>query len=277
MASAANKILLRDDKFDGNFIVEALSELVGTSILACVATFGNHLGVAGPIVVGLTLLVLVTVFGGLGGAHVNPAVSIAALVAQRISVVRCGIYILMQIVGSFIGGGLARGLNSAGPFPPGVVNTKGQAFAGEMIGTFILVMTVLMVTHERFGNKYGGTAPILIGMSLAVGASVAASVSGGCLNFAVYLGPTIVARNDFSNFWIYLVAPIAGGCLAAVLSYLWNIHKKDDASIITADQTVNDLGEINAQSGMKLNEIIETTTPPPPPPPKSSFPEVDIL
>ncbi|KAI3389659.1 hypothetical protein SNEBB_001372 [Seison nebaliae] len=237
MASAIHRILLGDVKCDLNFFVEAFSEMIGTSILTCVATHGNHLGAAGPIIVGLALLVIVSIFGGIGGAHVNPAVSLAAFVAQRVSLLRCSIYIVMQIAGSFIGGGLALSLNSAGPFPPIVASSKTTAFVGEFIGTFILVLTVLMVTHERFGSKYGGTAPILIGISLAVGASLAGSVSGGCLNFAVYIGPTIIARKDFTSLWIYLVAPISGGCFAAALSYAWNIHKKDNSSIATFDNT----------------------------------------
>lgn len=52
--------------------------------------------------VGLSLAVVIQIFGPLSGAHVNPAVSIGAFIKGDISSLKCGVYIVVQHVGGDI-------------------------------------------------------------------------------------------------------------------------------------------------------------------------------
>jgi glycerol uptake facilitator-like aquaporin len=89
-----------------------------------------------------------------------------------------------------------------------------QAFVVEILITFILVFVVMAVaTDER---APAAIAPIAVGFALAVGVFIAGPVTGGSVNPARSLGPMIVA-GDLSSVWLYILGPIIGGVLGALL------------------------------------------------------------
>ncbi len=92
-------------------------------------------------------------------------------------------------------------------------NVLGSAVA-EILGTFILVFVIISVaTDER---ALAGVAPLAVGFALACGVFIAGPITGGSLNPARTLGPMILA-GQFTAVWVYIVGPIIGAVLAALL------------------------------------------------------------
>ena len=89
----------------------------------------------------------------------------------------------------------------------------------EFIGTFFLVLTV---GCTGIGAGAGVIAPLAIGMTVMTGAFAVGDISGGAFNPAVALGITLLGISSWNNIWIYLVANLAGGAVAAVIFQLVN-------------------------------------------------------
>jgi glycerol uptake facilitator-like aquaporin len=98
----------------------------------------------------------------------------------------------------------------------------GAQFVGGILGSvgtwiaFILVFVVISVATDERGPA--GVAPLAVGFALACGVLIAGPVTGGSVNPARTLGRALVARH-FDAVWFYIVGPIAGGVLAALLYY----------------------------------------------------------
>jgi aquaporin Z len=184
-----------------------ISELVGTFLLAVsigvgvVGTghFSDYNFLFIPILVGLTLGVLVYIFGSISGGHFNPAVTVAMTLFGRLSVRDAVVYVLMQIVGAASGFRIAEILIGAVPNVP--TSSSGAAMLGEFIGAGILVAAVCVVVLGLVDKSVSG---LVIGLSLTIGISLSLSISGGILNPAIALA--------LGGYHIsYLVAPVLGG------------------------------------------------------------------
>jgi aquaporin Z len=90
----------------------------------------------------------------------------------------------------------------------------GPALLAEFLFTFALVYVVLNVATAKGteGNSFYGLA---IGFTVLVGAYAVGSISGGAFNPAVAIGGSIMNIFAWGNIWIYLVAELAGGVVAA--------------------------------------------------------------
>jgi aquaporin Z len=97
----------------------------------------------------------------------------------------------------------------------------GPALLAEFLFTFALVYVVLntATAEGTSGNSFYGLA---IGMTVMVGAFAVGDISGGAFNPAVALGITLLGISTWNNIWIYLVANLAGGIVAAVIFQLIN-------------------------------------------------------
>jgi MIP family channel proteins len=219
-----------------NLMGSALAELIGTFILiytGCAVAVAAILQrpTAGPgiydslavaLAFGLALVVIVAAIGHVSGAHVNPAITLALAVTKKFSWQYVPIYLGAQLLGALLGavavwityGGAAREAASlAATFPTEGVGDL-QALVVEILVTFILVFVVISVaTDER---APAGVAPLAVGFALACGVLIAGPITGGSLNPARTLGPMIVA-GQFSAVWVYIVGPVIGGVLAALL------------------------------------------------------------
>lgn len=222
-------------------------EFLGTAILVFLAVgtatmmFGFKFdggSVAAGVVVtalafGLTLLALVYLIGPVSGSHVNPAVTIGALLTGRISASEAAVYWIAQFAGG-IAGALAlwgtfttsplyhrtvTGLGTDGYGSESMIHIGvGGAFIFETVLTAVFVFVVLRVTSE---TANAATAAIAIGLTLAVVHLVAIPVTGTSVNPARSLGPALVVGGTaLSQVWLFIVAPLAGGVLAAGLHRL---------------------------------------------------------
>jgi MIP family channel proteins len=227
---------LYGSQIDASHLVgAAIAELVGTFILVFGGTavaVGAILArpTAGPaydslavaLAFGLALAAVVAAIGHVSGAHVNPAVTLGMAAAGKFPWNYTPVYIGAQFVGAVLGA-LATWLTFGGParseaklaatYPAQGVGDL-QAFIVEILITFILVFVVMAVaTDER---APAAIAPIAVGFALAVGVFIAGPVTGGSVNPARSLGPMIVA-GDLTSVWLYVLGPIIGGVLGAVL------------------------------------------------------------
>jgi MIP family channel proteins len=183
----------------------------------------GKLGIVGiALAHGLTLTAMLYGLGSISGGHFNPAISLAAWVRKRVSGEMALGYVGAQLVG-----GLLAAVLLATIFPDEVtlaqLGTPGlgprisglQGFAIEAAITFLLAVVVLTSTradntsaHPFAGMAIGGT---LVGIILFAG-----PLTGASANPARYLGPAIVSRS-FDQIWLYILAPLYGGALAAFL------------------------------------------------------------
>jgi aquaporin Z/aquaporin NIP len=219
-----------------NLMGSAVAELIGTFILVftgCAVAVAAILqrSTAGPafydslavaLAFGIALVVIVAAIGHVSGAHVNPAVTLALAVTKKFSWQYVPIYLVAQLVGAILGaiavwityGSAAREAASlAATFPTEGVGDL-QALLAEILVTFILVFVIISVaTDER---APAGVAPLAVGFALTCGVFIAGPITGGSLNPARTLGPMIVA-GQFTAVWVYIVGPIVGAVLAALL------------------------------------------------------------
>jgi aquaporin Z/aquaporin NIP len=227
---------LYGSEIGGNVMGSAVAELVGTFILVftgCAVAVAAILQrpTAGPgiydslavaLAFGIALVVVVAAIGHVSGAHVNPAVTLALAVTSKFPWGHVPFYVGAQLLGAILGavavwisyGDAAReGAAVAATFPVEGVGDL-RAFLVEILVTFILVFVVLSVATDD--RAPAGVAPLAVGFALACGVLIAGPVSGGSLNPARSLGPMVVA-GQFSALWVYILAPIIGAILAAVL------------------------------------------------------------
>ena len=214
----------------------AIAELVGTfvlvyggtavavgAILARPTAGQPYDSLAVALAFGLALAAVVAAVGHVSGAHVNPAVTLGMAATKKFPWQFVPHYVVAQLVGAVLaalatwitfGGAGARGeAKLAATYPAQGVGDL-QAFVVEIFITFILVFVVMAVATDD--RAPAAIAPIAVGFALAVGVFIAGPVTGGSVNPARSLGPMIVA-GDLSSVWLYILGPIIGGALAALL------------------------------------------------------------
>ena len=227
---------LYGSQIDASHLVgAAIAELVGTFILVFGGTAvavaailsrptagGAYGSLAIALAFGLALVIVVAAIGHVSGAHVNPAVTLGMAAARKFPWNYVPIYVAAQLVGAVLAafatwltfGGGARGeANLAATYPVQGVGDL-QALIVEILITFILVFVVIAVATDD--RAPAAIAPIAVGFALAVGVFIGGPVTGGAVNPARALGPMVVA-GDFTSAWLYIVGPIIGGVLAALL------------------------------------------------------------
>lgn len=219
-----------------NMTQASVAEVIGTFILVYAGTAvavaaSLERPIVGPsydslsvaLAFGLALVALVAALGHVSGAHFNPAVTLSLAVTKKFPWNYVPAYLIAQLAGAILGA-IATWITLGGPArsdaflaAPTLGDGVGalQGFLVEALITFILVFVVISVaTDERVS---GAVAPIAVGFALAVAVFIGGPVTGGSANPARALGPIIVAATRFDTAIIYILAPIAGGILAAVL------------------------------------------------------------
>ena len=203
------------------------AEAMGTALLTLAAAgAGSSFGAIGGLMggggngawgAGLTLVVLVLVFGPVSGGHFNPAVSLGLGLNGRFPKSRVIPYILAQLTGATIAGLFLRVV--LGSTIIGQTTSAMPAIAAlimEAVLTFWLVWVYLAVTEKDVPLLQTALA---IGLTIAAAGHWAGHLSGASLNPARSFGPAL-ASMDFSQLWIYLIGPTAGGAGAGV-AYNW--------------------------------------------------------
>ena len=199
-----------------------VAELIGTFMLVFVGTgavvFGNglgHLGIA--FAFGLAIVVAAYSIGTVSGAHLNPAVSIAMFVNKRLSSKYLVNYILGQVVGAFLASAAVFFLLSNSGMSTASLGENALANGVTVFGGFLFVLVIMTVTSESKGN--GAIAGLVIGLSLMAMILVGLNITGLSVNPARSLAPAVlVGGTALQQVWIFILAPIVGGVLAALVA-----------------------------------------------------------
>jgi aquaporin Z len=172
-------------------------------------------GALAPLAIGSVLMVMVYAGGHISGGHYNPAVTLAVLIRGKATAPELGGYWVAQLAGALLAAvmvGVLKGDAIGAAATPSVV----PSLLAEFLFTFALAFVVLNVATARgtAGNSYFGLA---IGFTVMVGAYAVGGISGGAFNPAVAVGITTMGIVVPSFIWVYFVANLLGGAVAAVL------------------------------------------------------------
>lgn len=206
------------------------AELIGTFILVFTGTAAAVLGGGASEVVGfaaiglafgLTIVAAAYSIGAVSGAHLNPAVSIAMFINKRLDAKELGTYIAAQVVGAFLGTiTLLTITGDSSALGQNVVADGKTALVGllvEIILTFIFVLVIMTVTSAKKGNA--NLAGLVIGLTLTLIHFVGIPVTGMSANPARSLAPALFVGGDaLAQIWIFILGPIVGAVLAAVVA-----------------------------------------------------------
>lgn len=212
-----------------------VAEAVGTATLVL---FGCGAAVlAGPEVgqlgisfaFGLAIVAMAYGIGPISGCHINPAVSLGAFIAGRMSAAEMVQYWVAQLVGAAIGAGILYMIATGKPGYDIAVNGLGAngfgegylggysmtaALTFEIVATFLFVVVILGVTQQKGNPAFAGLA---IGLTLVVIHIVGIQVTGVSVNPARSFGPAVFAQGEaLSQLWLFIVAPLAGAALAGL-------------------------------------------------------------
>lgn len=200
---------------------------VGTAVLA-----GEHVGYLGvAFAFGLSLLAMAYAVGPISGCHINPAVTLGLLVSDRAELGEALRYWAAQTLGAIAAAGVllavvsgrkggydvrmeGLGANGYAAHSPGGFPV-GSALAVEVVLTAFLVFTVLAATDRIANVAFAG---IPIGLVLVLIHLVGIPVTNTSVNPARSIGPAIfVGGWALKQLWLFIVAPLAGGLLGAIV------------------------------------------------------------
>lgn len=240
-------------EFFGTFILIAF----GVGVVAQTVLSGQTAGSALSIHIcwGLAVILGVYASGGVSGAHLNPAVTLALAVRRGFPWSHVGPYVGAQMAGAFFGAlvvyvtyrealmafdqgvrQIAGPLGTAGIFatyPAAYLSTFG-GFIDQVVGTALLIAGVFFLTDERNTPPPSGLTPVLVGM-LVMAIGMAFGVNAGyAINPARDLGPRLftamagwghgVFTAAHGWWWVPIVAPCLGGLLGG---YFYDVCVRD--------------------------------------------------
>jgi len=180
------------------------------------ATRDGALGTTGVAAVfGLIIMVMIYATGHLSGAHINPAVTIAFTLTRHFPIRDAGAYIAAQLTGATAGALLLLAAWSDKPAALGATVPSiqtGPAIVYEIVLTALLMFVIIAVATDT--RAVGAAAAIAIGGTVALDALFGGPLTGASMNPARSFGPALAA-GEWTDFWIYVVGPVAGATLGA--------------------------------------------------------------
>jgi len=227
---------INDKRRERSNMKKYLAELIGTFalvLIGCgsVVIAGQHIGFLGiAFAFGLTVLAMVYAIGSISGCHINPAITVAMLVAGKINAKDTVGYIVAQCIGAIIAAAVLLAIASGKTGYSLSVSGLGQngyglnspdqyslaaCFIAELVLTALFLFVIFGSTHA---NAPKGFAGLSIGFSLVLIHLIGIPITGTSVNPARSLGPAVFAGGAaLSQLWLFIVAPILGGILAAII------------------------------------------------------------
>lgn len=213
-----------------------IAEFIGTFTLVLfgcgsAVIAGADIGLTGiSFAFGLALIGMAYAIGPVSGCHINPAVSLGAVAAGRMTMPEAIKYIIAQVAGAIaaalvlllIMSGKADytvaenglGQNGWGPGYLGEYNMI-SAFVFEVVATFLFMVVILGSTGKGAPAAMAGLA---IGLALVVIHLVGINVTGVSVNPARSIGPALFAGSTaLIQLWLFIVAPIIGAVAAGLI------------------------------------------------------------
>ncbi|MFY9739644.1 MAG: aquaporin [Candidatus Cybelea sp.] len=226
---------LRDAKAAADFLEPAnewrriFSECWGTFLLVVVAAGAGVVAAASGeisqsakvVAPGLMVMAVIYFMGAVGGAHLNPAVTLAFAVRRNFPWDRVPRYIAAQFVGGIAAACFLRvmfgnvGLLGATVPGPGISELKTLIL--EVVLTAGLVNVILGTASGA--RNIGSNGAIAVGGYIALAGLWAAPISGASMNPVRSFAPDLL-RGDLHTDWIYIVGPIVGAMIAVGFEWI---------------------------------------------------------
>ena len=216
------------------------AELIGTFVLVFIGCgsaviAGGHITFTGiAFAFGIAVVAMAYAIGPISGCHINPAITVAMLVAGKISSKDAIGYVIAQVIGAILGAAVLMVIAKGMAGYTGGLGTNGydalspdkysmtSALIAEIVLTFIFLMVVFGTTAK---NAAPGFAGLAIGLSLVMIHLVGIPIDGTSVNPARSFGPALLAGGEaLSQVWLFIIAPIIGGVLAAIV---WKLIGRD--------------------------------------------------
>ena len=215
-----------------NYVAEGIGTFVlvfggcGAAVLA-----GSHIGFAGVAAAfGLSLLVMVYTIGPISGCHLNPAVTLGLVLANKFDPRRAPGYMIAQVMGAVIAaavlylvasgrtgfdaaasGFATNGYGDRSPDHYGLL----ACFVSEVVMTGLLMFVILGATDIKAPVGFAGVA---IGLALSLIHLVSIPITSTSVNPARSIGPALFAGGGaFAQLWLFIVAPCIGAAIAAIV------------------------------------------------------------
>ncbi|MBE5800804.1 MAG: MIP family channel protein [Clostridiales bacterium] len=205
-----------------------LAELIGTfvlvlfacgaaAVLGCSTASADAAYLLTALAFGLVIVAMAYSIGNVSGCHINPAVSIAMWISKKLSTKDFIGYVVAQFIGAILGAVVLKllapgtGLGTNGLYNGNVL----LSLLVEVILTFVFVLTIMGVTSKE---SNGAVAGIVIGLTLTLVHIFGIHFTGTSVNPARSFGPALLAGGEaLANVWVFIVAPLVGGVLAALV------------------------------------------------------------
>lgn len=223
-----------------------VAEVVGTGILifiGCMASIGTMSPAIPPplqqsIAFGMTVNLIIMMLGHVSGAHLNPAVTIGAVIVGLKSIPTGALYVIAQFIGATLGYGALQIITPSHLFNDGNENSSAglcvtvvhpgititQGILIEILCTSFILCAACATWDPRCAHTVDSTA-IRFGFSV-VAISLAASPYTGCsMNPARTFGPAFW-NGYWTNQWIYWVGPTVGALLGTYTYQVCFLEKK---------------------------------------------------
>ena len=251
-------------------IKKYVAELIGTFILVfagCGSAIlaGDVIGNLGvSFAFGLSVLVMAYTIGSISGCHINPAVSISMLAAGKINAKDTVFYIIFQCIGAILGAGVLYWITTD-TLPSSIAITRlaqngyGAAVVGggyslivALVAEIVCTFLFILVIHGALSKKAPkGFAGIAIGLALTLVHLVLIPITNASVNPARSLGPAMfVGGLALEQLWLFWVAPIIGGLLAAAV---WKMIDTEDVEEQTTEEP-----KVKQSISSSLREDVQT-------------------
>jgi aquaporin Z len=217
-----------------------IAEFLGTLVLVLFGTgiavvSGGDL-VATSLAFGLAIVAEAYVIGNISGCHVNPAVSLAMLISKKLDIKDFICYVISQVLGAIAGsailffilsntdlGTTALGANFYGELSANNISLV-AAIITEIVLTCVFIYTILGVTSDDSKSSVAG---LVIGLTLTFVHLIGIPLTGTSVNPARSLAPAIFLGGEaLRQIWVFILAPLVGGALAAFIFKYLNTTKK---------------------------------------------------
>ncbi|GAN76893.1 MIP/aquaporin family protein [Acidisphaera rubrifaciens] len=212
------------------------SEAWGTFLLVVVAAGAGVVGArsGGAVTLamqvtapGLMVMAVIYFMGAVGGAHLNPAVTLAFAVRRNFPWGRVPGYIAAQIAGGVAAAGFLRAMFGTpgflGATVPGPAVSDVSALIMEVLLTTGLVSTILGTASGA--RNIGSNGALAVGGYIVLAGLWAAPISGASMNPVRSFAPDLL-RGDLSTTWIYVVGPLVGAMIA--VGFEWILKRRPD-------------------------------------------------
>lgn len=223
-----------------------IAETVGTAILLFVGCMGciGTMAISPPppfqmaLTFGLTVNLIIMMLGHVSGAHLNPAVTIGAVIVGLKTIPTGALYIVAQFLGATIGYGLLMMITPTELFADGYSNSPAglcvtvvhpgistvQAILIEIFCTSFILCAACATWDPRCAHTTDSTA-LRFGFSVAAISFAASPYTGCSMNPARTFGPAFW-NSDWTNQWIYWFGPTVGALLGTYAYQLLFLEKK---------------------------------------------------